>query len=196
MVKPAVLFFAGVLGLAVPAAAEARTAKAKPKVASTRAAKKLSPRAPKLAPNQTGKIVVFAFKEDDDRSISSQVERLLRAKGLEIVSGVRPVDTAEQYREMAGTMGLVAYVDGSVREGASNARVTVQLRSGYTGRKVAVASFNETKLHLRGEIEDKLWTRLGPAMARACVDAGKPRRRGRGPLVIEAGTPLADSSGN
>jgi hypothetical protein len=28
------------------------------------------------------------------------------------------------------------------------------------------------------------------------VDAGKPRKRGRGPLVIEAGTPLADSSGN
>jgi hypothetical protein len=196
MVKPAVLFFAGVLGLATPAAVEARAAKGNPKLASTRAAKKPTPRGPRVVPNQTGKIVVFAFKEDDDRSISSQVERLLRGKGLEIVSGVRPVDTAEQYREMAGTMGLVAYVDGSVKEGASKARVTVQLRSGYTGRKVAVANFNETKLHLRGEIEDKLWTRLGPAMARACVDAGKPRKRGRGPLVIEAGTPLADSSGN
>ena len=55
----------------------------------------------------------------------------------------------------------------------------------------ALATFKETKLHLRTEIEDKLWNRFGAAMARACVDATKPRKRGRGPQVIEAGTPLA-----
>lgn len=29
-----------------------------------------------------------------------------------------------------------------------------------------------------------------PAIARACADASKPRKKDRAPLVIEAGTPL------
>jgi hypothetical protein len=182
----------GLFPLAVATPAQARSAKAKSISSSrTKPSKKSAPRAPKVVPNQEGKIVVFPFKDDDDNSISAQVGRLFRAHGLEVLAGVRPVDTAEQYREMAGTLGVVAYVDGSLKEGETNARVTIQLRSGYTGRRVALTTFKETKLHLRGQIEDKLWTKFGPAMARACADASKPRRRGRGPLVIEAGTPLA-----
>ena len=134
---------------------------------------------------------MFPFKDDDDNSISAQVERLFRSKGLEVVTGVRPVDTAEQYREMATAMNLVAYVDGTLRESEKNARVTVQVRSGYSGRRVALTTFKESPVHLRAEIEDKLWTKVGPAVSRACADAAKPRRRGRGPLLIEAGTPLA-----
>jgi hypothetical protein len=94
---------------------------------------------------------------------------------------------------MATAMGLVAYVDGTLKEGAANAKVTIQVRSGYSGRRVALTTFSETPLHLRAEIEDKLWTKVGPAMARACADAAKPRVRGRGPLLIEAGTPLQSS---
>jgi hypothetical protein len=178
---------------ALPAAVQARPAKGKAGAGRVKKPTPRAARAPKVVPNPEGKIVVFPFKDDDDNSIASQVERLLKAHGLQVVTGVRPVDTAEQYREMAGTMGLAAYVDGAFREGQTKAKVTVQLRSGYTGKRVAAATFNETKLHLRGEIEDKLWTKLGPAMARACTDATKPRKRGRGPLVIEAGTPLAAS---
>jgi hypothetical protein len=188
----AVAVCAALLAGGLPSSAQARGSKGKAAVARV---KKATPRArtPKVVPNQEGKIVVFPFKDDDDNSLAAQVERLLKARGLEVVTGVRPVDTAEQYREMAGTMGLAAYVDGALKEGESKAKVTIQLRSGYTGKRVAAMTVNETKLHLRAEIEDKLWTKLGPAMARACVDATKPRKRGRGPLMIEAGTPLAAS---
>ena len=68
--------------------------------------------------------------------------------------------------------------------------MTIQVRNGYSGRKVAVATFRETNLHLRAEVEEKLWTKVGPAIARACVDADKPRKKDRAPMVIEAGTPL------
>jgi hypothetical protein len=163
---------------------------AKAKTRSARHAAKKAPPAPKIVPNQEGKIVIFPIKDDDDNSLTAQLERLLRARGLEVVTGVRRVDSAEQYRDMATALNLVAYVDGALKEGEKNARVTIQLRSGYSGRRVALATFQEEKIHLRPEIEDKLWTRIGPAMARACVDAAKPRKRGRGPLMIEAGTPL------
>ena len=38
----------------------------------------------------------------------------LRAKGLKVITNLRPVDSAEQYREMALTLNLVAYVDGGI----------------------------------------------------------------------------------
>jgi len=175
---------------AVPAAGQARSTAHRARAVHRGRASKKVPRPPKVVPNQEGKIVVFPFKDDDDHSIAAQVERLLRARGLEVMTGVRPVDTVEQYREMATTLGLVAYVDGTLRESPKSARVTVSVRSGYSGRKVASTTFKETPLHLRAQIEDQLWTKLGPAVSRTCADAAKPRRRGRGPLLIEAGTPL------
>jgi TolB-like protein len=185
----ATLLFAGAAVLTPPATAHARGKRAG---AARGGGKKVAaaPRAPKVVPNQDGKVVLLPFADDDDRSIAALVERLLQARGMEVLTNVRGVDTAEQFRELAGLTGVTAFADGTVRESGKNVRVTVQLRSGYTGRRVALATFKETKLHLRTEIEDKLWTRLGPAMARACVDATKPRKRGRGPMVIEAGTPL------
>ena len=190
----AMLLLAGAALIAPPATAHARGKKSGAARAGGKkvaAAPKVA-RQPKVVPNQGGKVVLLPFADDDDRSIAALVERLLQARGLEVLTNVRGVDTAEQYRELAGLTGVTAFVDGTVREreGDKNVRVTVQLRSGYTGRRVALATFKETKLHLRTEIEDKLWTRFGPAMARACVDATKPRKRGRGPMVIEAGTPL------
>ena len=210
-VVAAVLLFTS-LTLAAPRISEARSGghvtKAKGKAAgrvgsvgSVGRKEKAAPRPkplPKIVPNQEGRVVVFTFKDDDDDSISSQIQRLLRSKGLEVVTGVRPVDTAEQFREIATTMNLAAFVDGKVKETGGNAAVTVQVRSGYTGKRVALNTFKETKLHIRAEIEDQLWTKIGGPMARACTDATKPRKRGRGPLVIEAGTPLAasDTSSN
>jgi TolB-like protein len=189
----AVALLAAALAAAAPAAIQARPGKAKTAAGKTKKADKGAARAPKITPHQEGKIVVFPFKDDDDNSLSAQVERLFRAHGLEVVAGVRPVDTAEQYREMAGTLNIAAYIEGSLKESETNAKVTIQLRSGYTGKKVTAVTFKETKLHIRAEIEEKLWSKFGPAMARACTDATKPRKRGRGPLVIEAGTPIAAS---
>src|SRR5437763_9753761 len=84
-------------------ASEARAAGRRParasKTKSAAHAGKKAPAPPKVIPDQQGKVVVFPIKDDDDHSYSAQVERLLRARGLEIVTGVRRVDTAEQYRE-------------------------------------------------------------------------------------------------
>jgi len=141
-----------------------------------------------------GKVVVFPIRYDDDHSISAQLQRLLRARGLEVVTDVRPVDTPEQYRELASTLSLAALIGGRYDEGARNARLTLEVRSGYTGRRLLAATFKQNKLSMRTEVEDKLWTRIGPAVARACADASKPRRRGRTPLFIEAGTSLASTN--
>jgi hypothetical protein len=145
---------------------------------------------PKPAGRLGGKVAIFPLKWDDDRTIYVQIERILRSKGLEVVDGVRPVDTAEQYRELASAMGLAAFVGGDYWEKDDKARVTINVRSGYTGQKVAVGTFKETPLHMHAEVEDKLWKKVGPAMSRACVDANRPRKKGRNPLMIEAGTPL------
>ena len=61
-----------------------------------------------------GKVAIFPLKNDDDRTLHVQLERILRSKGLEVVSDVRPVDTAEQYRELATAMGLAAFVGGEL----------------------------------------------------------------------------------
>ncbi len=143
-----------------------------------------------------GKVVVFPIRYDDDHSISAQLQRLLRARGLQVVTDVRPVDTPEQYRELASTLSLAALIGGRYDEGAKNARLTLEVRSGYSGRRLLAATFKQNKLNMRAEVEGKLWTRIGPAVARACADASKPRRRGRTPLFIEAGTSLASSTEN
>src|SRR5262245_10521705 len=64
----------------------------------------------------SGKIAVFPIRFDDDHSISAQLQRLLRARGLEVVTDVRPVDTPEQYREVAGTLSLAALIGGRYDE--------------------------------------------------------------------------------
>jgi hypothetical protein len=146
----------------------------------------------KITPNPDGKVAVFPVRYEDDNGFSAQIERLLRAHGLNIATDVRRVDTAEQFRELSTALGFAAYVDGEFNDGPVKSKLTIVVRSGYTGKKVAVTTFRETNLHLRGEVEDKLWTKIGPALARACADASKPRKRDRDPLMIEAGTPLAD----
>ncbi|HXU06681.1 MAG TPA: hypothetical protein VN903_37250 [Polyangia bacterium] len=172
---------------AAPAHAR-RAAKAKAKTTHARKA----PRASKVTPNQDGKVALFPVRYDEDNGFSAQIERLLRAHGLNVATDVRRVDTSEQFRELSTALGFAAYVDGELNDGPSRSKLTIVVRNGYTGKKVAVAAFRETKLHIRAEVEDNLWTKIGPAIARACTDASKPRKRDRDPLMIEAGTPLAD----
>jgi len=180
--------------VAGPTPAQARGAGRRPAHAaksSTHAAKRAAPRG-KILPNQEGKVVLLPLRDDDDHSFTSQIERLLRAHGVDVATDVRGVDTPEQFRELATHLGIAAFVDGNLkeREGAAISKVSVQVRSGYTGRRLTLVTFRETKLHLRAELEDKLWTKVGPAIARACADAAKPRKRDRDPMVIQAGVPL------
>jgi len=149
---------------------------------------------PKVTPAQEGKVVLLPIRDDDDHGFTSQIDRLLRGHGLDIATDVRGVDTSEQFRELATHLGIAAFVAGNLkeREGDAISRITIEVRSGYTGKKLTTVTFRETKLHLRAELEDKLWAKVGPAIARACADASKPRKRDRDPMMIEAGTPLAD----
>jgi hypothetical protein len=146
----------------------------------------------KIVSNPEGKVAVFPVRYDDENAFTAQIHRLLRARGLDIATDVHRVDTAEQFRELSTALGFAAYVDGEYNDGPTRSRLTIVVRNGYTGKKVAVTTFKETKLHLRAEVEDNLWTKIGPAIARACADAAKPRKRDRDPMMIEAGTPLAD----
>jgi NADPH:quinone reductase-like Zn-dependent oxidoreductase len=192
-VRPGVLAaaLAAAVAAAIPQPAHARGAGRRP--AHTARAKAVShaPRS-KVVANQEGKVVLLPLRDDDDHSFTSQIERLLRAHGVDVATDVRGVDTAEQFRELATHLGIAAFVEGTLKEKEGNAisKVTVQVRSGYTGRRLTLVTFRETKLHLRAEMEDKLWAKVGPAIAHACVDSAKPRKRDRDPMMIQAGIPL------
>jgi hypothetical protein len=169
-----------------------------PAPARARATHHRSAHAAKKAPHSKavssldGKIAVFPVRYDEDDGFSAQLVRILKAHGLDVATDVRRVDTAEQFRELSTALGFAAYVDGEYMDNGPRSRMTILVRNGYTGRKVAAVTFHESNLHMRTEVEDKLWTKIGPALARACADASKPRKRDRDPLMIEAGTPLAD----
>jgi len=145
-----------------------------------------------VAANQQGKVVVLPFKNDDGY-VAQQIAQLLDARGLEVLTTVRPVDTAEQYRDVATSMGLAAFVDGEIKGTEEKMRVLVRLRSGYSGRKVAEVTFTETHAKMPGQLSSKLWSRVGGTIARTCVDARKPRKK-RHLLQINAGTALENAS--
>ena len=110
---------------AAPFAAAA--APAKPSLSSWAKAKHAKALAPaKTAPPRSparsksggrtvsGKVALFGFKGDGAARVQQAVVSTLRTRGLQVTTGLRPVDTAEQYREMAATLRLAAYIDGSV----------------------------------------------------------------------------------
>lgn len=139
-----------------------------------------------------GKVAVFPFRDDDSPPLRGPVLKVLREHGLTVVTDLRPVDLAEQFRDLAATLGLVAFVEGDVSDVRGKTRVKVSLRSGYSGRRVAYAVIVAARQDIAGEMTDKLWQRLGPALRRARADADKPRRRTRAPMQINAGTPIED----
>ena len=151
-------------------------------------------RAPKVAapvPNQSGKIAVLTFRGDDGDDIRDQVARLLRKRGLDVTTELRPVDTAVQYRDMAATLNLAAYVEGDVRGDEQRGRAKLQVRSGLSGRRIASTTLSETWNRLPSEIDQKLWSKLGAALAHSCAAASKyVHRRRSSPMRINAGTPL------
>jgi hypothetical protein len=188
-----VAIFVGVgMGASVAASrTRARTAKRASKIAAVGLDPKSESRNDARNDARTdAKVVLFPIKYDDDRTLAVQIERILRSKGYEVVTGLRPVDTAEQYRDVATSMNLVAFVAGDYREVGEKASVTIHVRSGYTGKKVIATTFKETPLHMHHEIEEKLWPKIGRVLARASAEASRPRKRARNALVIEAGTPL------
>jgi hypothetical protein len=145
------------------------------------------------APSVSGKVVVFGFKGDAGSAVHQRVVRTLRTRGLHVETGLRPVDSAEQYREMAATLNLAAYIDGAVSGDGPQGRATVNVRSGITGRHIASVRFAGERNSLADDVGSELWNRTGSKLARLCVEAAKPRKRGRGPLRIDAGTRIEDT---
>jgi hypothetical protein len=141
-----------------------------------------------------GRVAVFAFKgEDTPAPIRTEVVNLLRSKGLTVMTTLLPVDSAVQYRDMAASLGLAVYVHGEVRDDGAHARAVVHIRSGVSGRKIKSARFAGPSRDLPTDVGQSLWGAVGPSFLRACAEAAKPRKGGRAPMRIEAGTPLEPS---
>jgi hypothetical protein len=182
------------LAVAVVLATAPAGARAKKKASAAPSAKnkpiaRLQPKDPPL-PAPQGKFVVFTFAGEGGHRIQQQVVSSLRAKGLKVITNLRPVDSAEQYREMAVTLNLVAYVDGEYVGDGDQASATVYVRSGVTGLRAVSTTFAGERRTLPTEIGKGLWDRISPDLSKLCVEAAKPRKAERAPLRIEAGTPL------
>jgi hypothetical protein len=148
----------------------------------------------KPPPMVGGRVAVFTFKGEEPSSpVRAEVVNVLRSKGLNVMTTLLPVDSAEQYRDMAATLGLAAYVHGEVRDSGERAKAVVHIRSGVTGRKIKSARFSGASSELSADVAQSLWSEVGLSFVRACADAAKPRKGGRAPMRIEAGTPLEPS---
>jgi hypothetical protein len=141
-------------------------------------------------PTVNGKVAVFGFTGEDGDRVQKVVVSTLRTRGFDVMTSLRPVDSAEQYREMAATLQLAAYIDGSVGGAGSRGKATVRVRSGVTGRRIASLKFSSDRESLATDVGSKLWPRTGPQLTRLCAAAAKPRKAGRGALRIDAGTPI------
>lgn len=146
------------------------------------------------APTPGAKLAVFPFAGDDGDAVRQKVLHLLRAKGMKPNTTLRAMfDTPEQYRETAGALGLVGFVDGEVSVDAGEASATIFLRSGASGLRTWSATFSGDRRQMASDLAKTLWDQWSPALGRACADAAKPRPGAREPMRINAGTPLADS---
>ena len=182
------------VALMLPAAPSAARGKKKPAPAPSAKSKSAAraqpqPKAPAL-PMPQGKFAVFTFAGEGGHRVQQQVVSSLRAKGLKVITNLRPVDSAEQYREMAVTLNLVAYLDGEYVGEGDQASATVYVRSGVTGLRAVSTTFAGDRRTLPTEIGRGLWDRISPDLSKLCADAAKPRKAERAPLRIEAGTPL------
>ena len=106
-----------------------------------RSPRRTPPRRPpraKVVSNPEGKVVVLPIRDDDDHWITSQVERLLRAHGVDVATDVRGVDTPSSSASSPPSSASPPSSTAPSRrqEGDAISKVTVQVRSGYTGRRL------------------------------------------------------------
>jgi hypothetical protein len=141
-----------------------------------------------------GRVAVFGFTGEGAAHVQQVVVNTLRMRGLQVMTSLRPVDSAEQYRDMAATLGLAAYIDGKVGSGGAGGQATVQVRSGVSGRRIASLRFSGDHGALASDVGDRLWPKMGPQLTRLCAEAAKPRKSGRRVMRIDAGTPLGSSA--
>ncbi len=141
-------------------------------------------------PGINGKVAVFGFTGEGAARVQQVVVSTLRTRGLQVTTTLRPVDSAEQYREMAATLQLAAYIDGAVGGAGPRGQATVHVRSGVTGRRIASVRFSGDRGALADDVGSGLWPRTGGQLTRLCAAASKPRKGGRRALRIDAGTQI------
>ena len=141
-------------------------------------------------PTVSGRVAVFGFKGEGAARVQQVVVSTLRTRGLQVTTSLRPVDSPEQFREMAATLRLAAYIDGTVGGDGSRGQATVLVRSGITGRRVASVRFSGERSALPSDVGNGLWPRTGGQLTRLCAEAAKPRKGGRGAMRINAGSPV------
>jgi hypothetical protein len=141
-------------------------------------------------PSITGKVAVLGFTGEGAARVQQSVVSSLRTRGLQVTTTLRPVDSAEQFREMAATLQLAAYIEGSVGGAGARGQATVHVRSGVTGRRIASVHFSGDRGALADDVGSGLWPRTGSQLARLCAAAAKPRKGGRRALRIDAGTQI------
>jgi uncharacterized membrane protein YqiK len=137
------------------------------------------------------KIAVFTFEGEDSEPLRMQVVRFFKSKRMQVLTSLRPVDSPEQYRDMAFALNLAVYVHGKVKiQSRDQGVLTIMVRNGYSGRRLASARITGHRQTLTDNLEENLWKKVSASVARACVDASKPNRPHNPPMRIEAGTPL------
>jgi hypothetical protein len=141
-------------------------------------------------PPVRGRIAVVGFTGEGAGRVQHAVVSTLRTRGLQVTTSLRPVDSAEQYREMAATLRLAAYIDGTVGGDGPQSHATVLVRSGTTGRRIASVRFAGERNGLAADVGNGLWPRTGHQLTRLCAEAAKPRKGGRKAMRINAGTPI------
>jgi hypothetical protein len=138
-----------------------------------------------------GKLAVFEFRGDDVyQPVREAVVGLLRRRGYNVTVTLRPADTAAEYRDMSHAANLAVYFDGEMKGEGARQDAVIRLYSGLSGGRMASVHFSGPTEKIVTEIEHTFWTRVGPAVTRACTAVSKPRRQEHEPLRIDASDPV------
>jgi hypothetical protein len=141
------------------------------------------------------KIALFEFRGDNTEQIRAQVIKALKPRVREIATNLKSPDTTEQYRDMGAALDLALYIHGQIKDtGKDMAVLTIDLRSGVSGRKLTTIKFTGNRRKLYADAEDELWQKIEKPFGRACLEATKAVRHHNAPMHIEAGSPIEDSS--
>jgi hypothetical protein len=138
-----------------------------------------------------GRLAVFEFRGDDVyQPVREAVVNLLRRRGFYVTVTLRPADTAAEYRDMSHAANLAVYFDGEMKGEGQRQNAVIRLYSGLSSGRMASLHFNGPTDKIVGDVERTLWTKVGPAITRACTAVSKPRRQEHEPLRIDASDPV------
>ena len=96
---------------------------------------------------------------------------------------------------MGAALNLALYVHGQIRDVSKDTSIlTIDLRSGVSGRKLTSVRFTGSRRKLYADAEDELWNKIEKPFGRACLEAARAVRHHNAPMRIEAGSPIEDSA--